>query len=112
MTPSMFLSRMDLIPSSRSLWISASSLFLFASTVIGSSWEDAWYVEIRGSPALECIDERGQLVAASRNAPLFLFSLERSNSTARWRHSCRSSLSATGLLLVDLHVKDDQPHAA
>src|SRR5258708_39414608 len=37
MTPSMFLSRSDLIPSSSSLWISVSSSFLFCSTVIVSS---------------------------------------------------------------------------
>src|SRR5437016_2098665 len=43
MTPSMFLSRIDLIPSSMSPWIAASSFFLFASTAIVSSWEDACY---------------------------------------------------------------------
>src|SRR5579864_4387137 len=37
MTPSMFLSRSDLIPSSRSPWMAASSFFLFSSTAIVSS---------------------------------------------------------------------------
>src|SRR5947208_6665294 len=43
MMPSMFLSRSDLIQSSRSPWIAASSFFLCSSTAIVSSWEDACY---------------------------------------------------------------------
>src|SRR5258707_14429924 len=37
MTPSIFLSRSDLVQSSRSPWIAASSFFLFSSTAIVSS---------------------------------------------------------------------------
>src|SRR6266487_3997497 len=93
MTPSMFLSRIDLVPSSRSLWISASSFFLCSSTVIVSSWEDACYVSIRGYPAIECIDESCHLVAASRNAPLLPFYLLRRirppDGGTLVAHSCR-----------------------
>src|SRR6266566_4343966 len=64
MTPSMFLERTDLIPSSRSLWMAASSLFLFASFAIVSSAVglavDRRQFDMHGPIAAQAVVERNE----------------------------------------------------